>query len=445
MTYSNKKWYKPTKLSTKISFAAILILFIRLLANIPVPFINRDYLSILFADSSAFSLLNTFSGGAFTNMTFMALGVTPYITASIILQLLCITFPKLKDIQKEGNYDKNKWKVITIITGIGLGIIQSIGMAITLGSQGLFTSYNFTSVAVVSLLWVIGGTITILIGEYISKFCIGNGVSLILAANIIAALPRDIVSFWHVYVNNKSALDIVSAIVVFVFVVFLLISFTAVLTGAHKDIPIIYPSSRQSAYKNNSHIPMKLNSAGVMPVIFTSTLFSIPLMFISPNNTNPVASALYQISSGAYHYNFNSIYGIISIILNYVLVVLFAYFYTAITINTTELANKLRKKGACIPGIRPGQTTDEYLYKKIKYMTFIGATMLFVLTQIPMIITSFSSIGSLSISGTSIIIIVGVIMETALTIKAELAVKSYDNSNKLLFGMSAKSTAGYRS
>lgn len=445
MTYSNKKWYKPTKLSTKIIFATILLLVIRLLANVPVPFINRDYLSILFANASAFSLLNTFSGGAFTNMTLMALGVTPYITASIILQLLCITFPKLKEIQKDGSYGRKRWKIINVLTGIGLGAIQAVGMAVSLGQRGLFSTYNFTNVALVSLLWIIGGTITILIGEYITKYCIGNGVSLILAANIIAELPGDVMSFWNMYVQNKSVTDIVLATIVFIFTMFLLISFTAVLTGAKKEIPIIYPTSKQTAYKNSSNIPIKLNTAGVMPVIFTSTIFSIPMMFISPNTTNKFASIIYQISECAYHYNFHSIYGYISVILSFVLVIAFAYFYTAITINTTDIANKLKKKGACIPGIRPGQSTDEYLYKKIKYMTFIGATMLFMLTQIPMIITSFSSIGSLSIGGTSVIIIVGVIMETALTIKAEMSVKSYAKANNQLFGMSAKSTSNFLS
>jgi len=446
MNNLNKKWYKPTNLGTKIFLTAIILLFIRMLANIPVPYINKEYLSILFEDKTAYSLINSFSGGAFTKMSFMALGITPYITGSIILQLLSITFPRLKEIQRDGNYGKKRWKLITILTGIGLGVVQAVGMAITFGKSGLFTAYNFSTVSIVCLLWIIGGAIVILLGEYISKFCIGNGISLILATNIIAELPGDIVNFWNVYIANKAVIEIVGSVIVLVAIMFLLIGFTVFLTTACKEIKVIYPTSRANTYKNSSFIPIKLNAAGVMPIIFTSTLFSFPLMFISTTNTNKVAQAIYQLCNSMYRYNFKSIYTYIAIVLSGVLVVLFAYFYTAITINTTEIANKLRKKGACIPGIRPGKPTDDYLYDKIKYMTFIGAVMLFILTQIPVLITSFSNISSLSIGGTSVIIVVGVIMETALAIKTEMLNKSYSkNTNKLLFGMSRKSTSNFLS
>lgn len=435
MSYSNKKWYKPTKLKSKIIIVIALLFFIRLLSNIPVPFINREYLAILFADSSAYGLLNTFSGGSFTNMTFMALGVTPYISASIILQLLCVTFPRLKDIQRDGQYGKNRWKIINILTGIALGVLQSIGVAITLGRSGLFTSYTFGTVAPVCLLWILGGTITILIGEYISKFCIGNGISLILAANIIAELPGDILTFWQVYITNKTILNIVVAVTLFALVTFGLIIGTVILNGAQKEIPIVYARNANAQYQNKSILPMKLNAAGVMPIIFTSTLFSMPLMFISSGTTNKVLSAIYQTCSNSYRYSTN-IYGMIGLILDFILVIAFAYFYTAITFNPTEIANKLKKKGATIPGIRPGKPTEEYLYNKNKRMTFIGAVYLFVLTQIPTLITCTSNIRSLSFGGTSVIIIVGVVLETALIIKSELLMKSYaKNTSKQLFGM----------
>lgn len=443
MSYSNKKWYKPEKLMTKIIFGIILLFIIRILANIPVPFINRAYLSTLFADPSAYALLNTFSGGAFTNMTVMALGVTPYISASIILQLLCVTFPKLKELQKDFTAEgKKKWKLITIFTGVALAIIQAIGMAISLGKRGLFSEYNFKSVAVVCLVWVIGATVTILIGEYITKFCIGNGTSLILASNIIAELPGDILTFWQMYISEKSISSIIIAVIVFSVVVIGLISMTIVLTTAQKEVPVIYSRNTKSVYNSKSSIPIKLNTAGVMPIIFTSTIFSIPLMFISMGTTNKVASAIYQMCSSAYRYNIKNIYGIIGLILDIVLVVMFAYFYTAMTFNTTEIANRLKRQGACIPGIRPGQTTDEYLYNKVKYMTFIGAIMLFTLTQIPTIVTHATNIYSLSFGGTSVIIIVGVILETTVAIRTELLSKNYNKqmNSKEFFGISMKSS-----
>lgn len=438
MSYSNKKWYKPEKLCTKIIFATILLVLIRLLSNIPVPMINRTYLSTLFQDSSAFSLLNTFSGGSFTNMTIMALGVTPYISATIILQLLCVTFPRIKDLQKDYTAEgKKKWKLITVITGIILAIIQAIGLSISLGKRGLFNTYNAKSVIIVSLIWVIGATITILISEYITKYCIGNGTSLILAGNIIAELPGDIISFWTAYINDKPVKDIIVAAIIFAIIVIVLISFTIVLTNAQKEIPVVYPRSSKSAYSSKSSIPIKLNTAGVMPIIFTSTIFSIPLMFISYSTTNKIALAIYKMCSSAYRYSTN-IYGIIGLVLDLILVVLFAYFYTAMQFNTTEIANRLRKQGACIPGIRPGQPTDDYLYSKVKNMTFIGAILLFILTQIPTIITSTTSIYSLSFGGTSVIIVVGVILETTVAIRSELLVKNYNKHvNKSFIGLTS--------
>lgn len=432
MSYSNKRWYKPTKLSVKIIFVVVLLFAIRLLANIPVPFINREYLSVLFADTSAYTLLNNFSGGAFTRMSFMALGVTPYISASIILQLLCVTFPKLKDYQKS-EYDQKRWKILTILTSVVLGLIQAIGIALTLGKRGLFSTYNFGSVAVVCLLWVLGGAITALAGEYISKYLIGNGVSLILATNIVAELPRDVLSFWQIYVQNKSAWSIIVAAVIFFVIAFGLIAFTIVLNGAEKEIPVIYSGSYKTSGNQKSTIPMKLNSAGVMPIIFTSTIFSLPLMFINTANMGKIGTVLYKICNTSGWYSISNWLGIIGLVIYFVLVVAFAYFYTAITFNPTDIANRLRKRGAVIPGIRPGRPTEEYLYNKNKNMTMIAAVLLFILTQIPTVITCTSHIGSLSFGGTSVIIIVGVVLETALTIKTELMTRSYMKKGKKEF------------
>ena len=438
MSYSNRKWYKPTNLCTKIIFVIILLFVIRLLANIPVPFINRDYLSTLFADSSAYSLLNMFSGGAFTQMTLMALGVTPYISASIILQLLTVTFPKLKDYQKS-EYDKKRWKMLLVIVSVVLGIIQSIGIAITLGHRGLFSTYNFGSVLLVCFLWVIGATITVLIGEYISKYCIGNGVSLVLATNIVSELPGDVLNFWTIYVHNKASIKIVIAAFIFVAVVTGLIAFTIVIQNAKKEISVNYPSSdfKTSTRNVSSSIPIQLNAAGVMPIIFTSTIFSLPLMFINTNNLNKFTTVLYNICNSSRWYSLSNWLGFIGIALYFVMVVAFAYFYTAITFNPDEIAARLQKRGACIPGIRPGKPTADYLYNKSKYMTGIGAVLLFFLTQVPTIITCTTSMGSLSFGGTSVIIVVGVIIETATTIKSDLMMKSYvKNSEKQFFGIS---------
>ncbi len=437
--YSNKKWYKPTKFSTKIIYTIILLFLIRMCSNIPVPLINKEYLKYLFeGKDSAYALINAFSGGSFTRMTFMAIGVTPYITASIILSLLTITFPKLKDIQQDGESGKKKWQRIQIFVGIALGLLQSVGIAITFGRQGLIDPYKAWSVAVVSLIWTIGATITILIGEYITKFCIGNGVSLLLASNIISELPSDILNFFNVYIKDNDIAHIIISIITFSIIVIGLIVATIILNNAQKEINVIYAGkSNENKYnnlkstKNQSMIPIKLNIAGVMPVIFTSTLYSLPLMFLS-NSSNRVAQEIVAICSSSSWFDLEHWWRISGFILYFVLVIGFAYFYGMIQFNTVEIAHNLKSSGAMIPGIRPGKPTVDYLNEQSKWLTLYGAIFLFVLTQIPTLICCFSNIKSLSFGGTSILIIVGVILETTITIKSELMLKSYKKHSSIL-------------
>lgn len=442
-TNYNKKWYKPTKLSTKILITTIILLFIRLCANIPVPFINKTYLDIMFADKSAFALINSFSGGSFTEMSLMALSVTPYITASIILQLLTIVFPKLADIPKDGIAGKKKWETIQFCVGIALGIIQSIGIAITFGKQGLFTTYNIGTVMLVSLLWTIGSVITIGAGTYITKCCIGNGISLILAINIISALPGDVINFYTVYMKNQPTVDAIISCVAFIVILLLLIAGTVILNGAQKEISVIYPKTavKNSSRKSVSSIPIKLNIAGVMPVIFTSTLFSLPLMFLS-NSSNKVAQAIIHFCSSTYWFDSEHWWRTLGFVVYGLMVVFFAYFYAAIVFNPYEISQNLKKSGACIPGIRPGQPTIEYLEKQSKYITLIGAIFLFMLTQIPMFITQFTKLGYLSFGGTSVIIIVGVVLDFVTTIRSERLAVTYStvSSTSSFLGLKTNQT-----
>lgn len=431
MNYT-KKWYKPESTLLKVIVTILLIVFIRLCSNIPVPYINKEYLSILFADKSAFSLINAFSGGAFTKMTFMALSVTPYITASIIMQLLTIIFPKLIDIQKGSDSDRKRWERIQIVVGIALSILQAVTMAIKYGKDGLISNYGFLSVFIVSLCWSVGAIIIILIGTYITKCCIGNGISIILTCNIIAELPSDVIAFYNAYITNQTIKTIVIACSIGVIIVLGLTIATVIFNNAQKEIPVIYSksySTSKTATKNNSIIPIKLNIPGVMPVIFASTIYSLPLMFLS-NSQNKVAQAIIHFCSSTYWFNTQYWYRSIGFIIYGALVIFFAYFYTAMVFNTNEISQNLKRSGACIPGIRPGQSTSNYLNSQSKYMTLIGAIYLFILTQIPMIVSCFSRIKSFSFGGTSIIIIVSVIIETTLLIKSKFLYSSYSRRPK---------------
>lgn len=423
MSYSNKKWYKPTKLGTKLGIIALILLFIRIISNIPVPMINRDYLSFISNLGDQFIILNAFSGGAFRKMSFMTLGITPFITASIILQLLEVTFPKISEIKK-GDTGQKRMLYIEIALSIVLSITQSIGLAMSLGKQGMLTSYTFQSVALITLLWTIGSTIMVLAGEYISKFCIGNGVSIILAFNIIADIPNDFYNFYTIYIKEQPIPKIILAVGILVLVIGFLVVATVILNNAHKEIPLVYPTNGENnSRKSMSSLPIKLNTAGVIPVIFASTIFAIPALF-----NNKVANFLQTFCSSTYWFNAQYWYRTIGFVVYFGLVVLFAYFYTAMMFKPMEIATRLKKRGACIPGIRPGQPTVDYLRNKVRWMTLIGACFLFILTQIPMFITHFSSIGTLSFGGTSIIIIVGVVQETIEVIKSENLSKVYQNS-----------------
>lgn len=436
-SYGIKKWYKPETLRTKIIVTIVLLLFIRILSNVPLPFVDKEYLATIFSGKEgALAMLNSFSGGAFLNMTVMAMGVTPYITASIILQLLTIAIPGLEEIQKDGDYGRKKWEKIQICVGLGLGVLQSVALSISLGKQGVFTTYNIGVAMLVSLIWAIGSAICIAIGTYITKFGIGNGISLILTFNIIAELPSDVTSFYEAYLHNKNFVEIIVNSCVFILIVGMLIAATIVLCNAQKNITVMYAgrNNKLGQAKNTSSIPIKLNASGVMPVIFASTIFGLPAMFLQ-GSTSKIAQGILHFCSSTYWFDLDHWWRILGLFVYGLMVIGFAYFYSQIAFNPLEISTNLKKQGAFIPGVRPGKPTADYLTAQMKYMTFWGAVFLFLLTQIPTVICHFSHIGSLSFGGTSIIIIVGVCQETAMVIKAETIGSSYKVRSKSFLGM----------
>lgn len=439
MSYRKNKWYNPSSLKGKILLTIFLLLIIQIGCQIPVPFINHDYLTSTFQNNTdLFSILNTFTGGAFKNLAFFALGVTPYITASIILQLLSIAFPKLGEIQKDGASGKDKWERITLITGIGLAFFQSIFLAISFGRQGLFNKYTWYVVILTSIIWTIGTAIVSLIGQFITKHGIGNGTSIIIAANIIAGLPSTAMAIYEMYLRNKEVVIIILNSFITLAITFGIIAFVVILENAHKDIPIQYAKSSNYGHKINSTIPIKLNAANVMPIIFASTIYSLPIMFFG-NSTNKVLLSISKFFSSSAWFDLNHWYYTIGFFVYGLMVIGFAYFYTSIVFNPVEIANNLKKTGAVIPGIRPGKTTQDYIASQIKYITLMGALFLFVIAEIPTLLSKIFNLGSLSFGGTSIIIVVGVITELTKIIFAEKAIKGYKTSKKsVLFGVPTK-------
>jgi len=420
---NKKKWYRPATLSGKILLTVSILLIIRLGCNIPVPFISRNYREALTA-GSIMEMLNTFSGGAFEKMSLFALGITPYITASIILQLLSFAIPRLGDMFKEkSEASRKKYRQVTVGVSVALAVIQGTGLSIVYGKRGFFTHNTWYAVLATVLIWTAGVFIMAVAGEYISKNGIGNGISLILTMNIIAGLPADMKAGYEMFVMGHKVPVMVLVLALILTMALLYIAAVYVLNTAEKVIKVTYPSGRTAAHTIQNELPIKFNTGGVMPVIFTSTMFSLPLMF-ADNKFTRIFSQNYWFRGGKemiYSTGF-LIYGL--------LVVFFAYFYNTISFNTSEIATNLKKAGGTINGIRPGTPTKEYLDRKMKYMTLLGALCLFILCEIPTFIGHISGFNMSALGGTSMLIIAGTIVETVNAVHAEKlgTVKKYTPS-----------------
>ncbi len=443
---SKNAWYKPKSVNGKLLLTILVLLVIQVISYIPVPFINHDYLEASFSNSSnVYSLIDLFSGNSFNNMTLLALGIVPYITASIILQLLGIIFPKIAEIPKEGMVGKRKWQFIQICTGVGLGFLQAIGLALNLKHAGVLSSTSFGAMFLISLCWTIGCGIVIAAGEYINKFGIGNGISLILAFNIISTLPNDIMNFYFIYIKllgSNSIWYAIRAVAIFVAVFIAWTMCIIELNGGEKKIPLVYAKKTTYSRHVNSILPIKFNISGVMPVIFTSTILSVPAMFLSFSD-NKFAVGFTKFISSTYWFKKDEWWWSFGILLYFVLVVGFAYYYKSISFKENEIANHLKKNGGSIPGIRPGTATADYLRQETKYITLYSAICLFLLTQVPNVISHFTYVSSLSFGGTSMLIVVGVLLETAQAIKAEAYYTGFNKDKKKSFlGMSTNSYNG---
>ena len=441
-SYSNKKtkWYKPETFKGKIILTIFMLLIVRIGCQVPVPFVDVSYLSELFSSNTdIYSMLNAFTGGSFLQLSFFAFGVSPYITASIVLQLLGVAFPRLAEIQKDGETGRKKWDKINYCVGVLLALLQSVSMAIVFGRQGLLTTYTWWSVIIVSIAWTIGVAFITAIGQFISKNGFGNGISLILMINIISEFPGMAMDLYTKFIKGKTVINMIANTSIIIIICLIFIGLVVILYNAEKKIKIQYPTNKQYVKTQDSYIPVKLNTAGVMPIILASTLYSLPIMFFA-NSSNKTLVNISKFFSSSAWFDVEHIWYTIGFVIYGILVIAFAYFYTSITFNPLEIANNLKKSNGVIPGIRPGKPTSDYIEKNIKYMTFIGAVLLFIIAEIPTFLSLAFNISSLSIGGTSVIIVVGVIVETTSAIKAQCLTLKYNASkqNKSIFGIPAK-------
>ena len=423
--------FRVPDLRKKLLFTLMIIIVFRIGSVIPVPFLDMEALrqamsNLTSAESgSMFAYLDTLSGGAFSNATLFAMGVTPYINSSIIIQLLTVAIPALERLSKEGEEGRKKLATITRYVTVGLGLIQGIAYFWFL-KQSHVLEYNdgfdfIFSAVVIVLVFTAGTALMMWLGEQINQFGIGNGISILLFAGIVARFPliiTQIISFWDMAMQGDTKY--------FVFVPLFVLIFLAVMwvivfmQDAERRIPIQYAKrvvGRKMYGGQSSHLPIKVSLGGVLPIIFASSILSIPstIKLMVPGVTGWVDNLIQMFSQRSWLYA----------VLYFILIILFAYFYTSIQYNPIEMSNNLRQNNGTIPGIRPGKPTTEFIAKILSRITLIGALFLAVIAILPIIYGNLTGMSAMSLGGTSIIIVVGVCLETVKQMESQMMMRHY--------------------
>ena len=422
-----RKAFKIKDIRKKIGYTFLMLIVIRIGSQLPTPGVNGEYIKNFFAQNTgeAFNLFNAFTGGSFEQMSVFALSITPYITSSIIVQLLTIAIPQLEEMQRDGETGRKKIVAITRYLTVGLALIESGAMAVGFGRQGLLEKFNFVNAAIVVLTLTAGSAFLMWIGEEITQYGVGNGISIVLLINIISGMPSDFATLYNTFVASKTIARGVLAAAIILAILLAVVVLVCFLQDGERRIPVQYSqkiTGRRSMGGQSTHIPLKVNTAGVMPIIFASSLMQFPVIIAQLFSSTTHEWAKYLSSSywcrvAAPKYS-------LGLLLYVVLIVVFAYFYTSITFNPVEVADNMKKAGGVIPGITPGKSTSEYLNNILNYIVFIGAIGLMIIALIPILCSGFFN-ASVSFGGTSIIIIVGVVLETLKQIEAQMCNRYY--------------------
>ena len=424
--------FKNKQLRKKLLFTTLILIVVRFGSQLPIPEIDSAQISAYLKSTlgDSFSLLNSFTGGSFMQMSVFALSVTPYITSSIIMQLMTIVIPALEEMQKDGEDGRKRMTKITRYVTVVLAIIEGAGLAIGFANQGaLGTDYTTFTIVTMIIALTAGAVLVMWLGERITESGIGNGISIILLVNIVSGMPGDFTSLYNQFMKGKQIGPALIAGCVIVGVVLAVVVFVIVLSDAERHIPVQYSKKMQGRKLvggQQSKIPLKVNTAGVIPIIFASSIMQFPIMLqnvLKYENNGFIGKALTSLNSSTW-FDASHPKRSIGLLIYIVLVVLFAYFYTSITFNPLEISNNMKKQGGFIPGIRPGKPTVDYLNKILKYIIFIGAAGLTIVAVVPFFFNGVFG-ASVSFGGTSIIIVVGVILETIKQIQSQLLVQNY--------------------
>lgn len=423
----------------RILYTLFMVIVVRVGSQIPVPGTNASVVADALSkwnETGAFNIFNSFTGNSLERFSILALSITPYITSSIVMELMTIAIPKLEELHREGNEGRKKINSITRYVTVALALVESIAMSIGFGQNGLYGANKPEwFYIVVSVLALTGGAAFLMwIGEQITDKGIGNGISIVLLVNILAGIPYDLKALFETFTSGKSIPLAVVIVILTVAAILAIVVFVVWVNGAQRKIPVQYAGKivgRRTVGGQSSNIPLKVMTASVIPVIFASSLMSIPGMIAQfiPNNGEVTFwnHVVYFLSSSYWFRAGIPWYYSLGVLLYLALIFVFAYFYTSITFNPTEVAENLKKQGGFIPGIRPGKPTSDYLNSVLNRLVFIGAAALAIVALIPIIVSGVFNVNGTSFLGTSLIIIVGVILETLQQIEGRIVAREYDS------------------
>ena len=429
--------FKMKEIRNKLLFVFLGLIIVRIGCNIPLPGVNTNVIQNLFDNNQALSFLDVMTGGSFTRMSIFALNITPYITASIIVQLLTIAIPRLEELQKDGEDGRKKINEYTRYLSIVLALVEGLAIVIGFRNQGFFTEAGYTSVIISVVALTAGAAFLMWLGEEITEKGVGNGISIVLLVNILSRVPNDLTGLYEQFVKGKGLASGGLAAIIILAIILVLVVFTIILQDGERKIPVQYAKKMQGRKMfggQSSHIPLKVNTAGVIPVIFASSMLQLPVVIASFAGVKPASgegASLIQkflkvcnqsdwcnISSwGDFKYT-------LGLLVYIALVIFFAYFYTSVTFNPLEISNNMKKQGGFIPGIRPGKPTTDYLTNVLNSIIFIGAVAMVIVCVLPIVFSGVFG-ANVSFTGTSLIIIVGVVIETLKQLESLMLVRNY--------------------
>ena len=419
MLQTMRNAWKTEDIRRKILFTLFVILIYRLGNAVPVPYVNIDALGNYFdtMQNTIFGMLNVMSGGAFANATIFALSIQPYINASIIIQLLGIAFPKLGNLSKEGGEEgKKKIAAITRYTTVGIGLLQGFAYYMMIKGYGFLTTdgQSLWAAIVIILTFTSGSALIMWLGEQITEFGIGNGISIILFASIVSRFPTDVYNMISSAAKGTTPVWVTARMLLGALAMIVLI---VIINDSERRLPVQYAKrvvGRKMYGGQSTHLPMKVNMSGVLPIIFAQTIATIPATIAG--FTGHSDSAWASTTSIPYA------------IAYFLLIIFFAYFYSTIQFDPIEVSNNLKKNGGYIPGFRPGKPTSDFIRRVLNKITLFGAIYLSIIAVVPILIAHFSqqaALSGVSLGGTSIIIVVGVALETVRALEAQMLMRNY--------------------